>query len=175
MEYFLAFHSISLLEAPSSPNQLICFLKKHTHSHTHIHRHTEITVDYRSARHQIHTVHGVLGLRRCTYTTSSGRTSATATRIHLTPGRFRLGAAFHFRAAVNVGRARRRKTDARGKPCATTGSGSPISRARLAIDAICKYPGCRSPRGRDSAPPLHVMVPPREFDGLPSAGAAPAL
>lgn len=28
---------------------------------------------------------------------------------------------------------------------------------------------------RDSAPPLHVRVPPREFDGLPSAGAAPAL
>lgn len=33
----------------------------------------------------------------------------------------------------------------------------------------------RATSERGSAPPLHVGVPPREFDGLPSAGAAPAV
>lgn len=37
------------------------------------------------------------------------------------------------------------------------------------------YKLCRNMSACESAPPLHVRVPPREFDGLPSAGAAPAL
>ena len=43
---------------------------------------------------------------------------------------------------------------------------------RICIFFIKLY---RNVPARDSAPPLHVRVPPREFDGLPSAGAAPAL
>lgn len=100
-----------------------------------------------------------------------------ATQIHLTPGRFRLGAAFPSRSNRRLHVPRR--LDPSLQPASVQPSPAesvPTWQSDLSpwmIGTICIE--CWSPRGRDSAPPLHVMVPPREFDGLPSAGAAPAL
>ena len=46
---------------------------------------------------------------------------------------------------------------------------------KLRIKKKIFFMNVEDPMSCDSAPPLHDGVTPRKFDGLPSAGAAPAL